>query len=420
MVFLITLLFSTPLWAVNLDQAIESSFQKNETVGQSKAQVQQAEELYKQAKGAVLPTLTLNGTYLIQPKSSDPLAAQFFPEQQKTANLSLTQPLFRGLREFAGLRRQDHFYSSQKQSAILKLVRLYEDVSTSYLEVLSLEQDIRNIEAQQKIYQARIKDLQARAHRGESSSTETLTAQSTAAALDAEFQIQSSKLRSARQNFSFLTGLPLDATLTEIPEATSVESLKPLADYLARVDARPDVVLQKEELEISDEDIAIAKGAHWPTLDVTGNYYLVKPDGLGNDIKWDVQFKAVFPLYEGGVTQSRVRSAAAKYGESQLLLEQTRRKAQTEINSLYDSLKMRVDQMKYLKQSSDLSEKNAQVLARDSKRGLVRSIDVQLGLTEYRLAKRNYDQARYQAKLEKIRLELAAANFPSSLVKGLE
>lgn len=418
MAFLFTLFLSLPLWAVTLDQALESSFQKNESVGQARAQLQQTKELVTQARGAIYPNLTLNGVYLLQPKSNDPQTAQSFPEEQRTAALTLTQPLFRGFREFAGLRRQDHQYEAQKQITLVRLVQLYDSVASSYLEVLSLEQDIRNIQAQQKIYQERVRDLQGRARRGESSSSETLSAQSTSAALDAEYQIQTSKLNSARENFSFLTGLAFDTPLTETSDVR--EALKPLANYLARIESRPDVILQKEQVEVADEDVSIARGGHWPTADLLGNYYLARPDGAGHDLKWDVQLRVSFPLYEGGVRQSQVRVASSKSGESKLLLNQTRRKAETEIKALHESLRTRVDQLKHLQLSSELAEKNAQVLARDSKRGLVRNIDVQLGLTEYRLAKRTYDQARYQARLEKIRLELAAANYPAFITKELQ
>lgn len=415
--FIILLFLAIPAGAVSLEEAVQSTLQKNEAVGQSREQLRQSRELVSQAKGSILPTVSLNGTYLIQPKPTDPLVAQFFPEHQKTASVSLTQPLFRGFREFAGLRRQDNYYEAQKQIHIAQMIQLYQDVAQSYMDVLALEQDIRNIEAQQKIYQTRVRDLQGRARRGESSSTEALTAQSTAAALDAEYQIQNSKLIAARENFSLLTGLPLNTALNELTDADKVEALKPLEAYLSRVEERPDVKQQKQQAEAADEDVSIARGAHWPTADVTGNYYFVRPEGLAEDIRWDVQFRVSFPIFEGGVRQSQVRAASSKKGEMNLALNQARRKAQAEIKSLYESIRMRTDQLKFLKLSSELAEKNYQFLLRDSRRGLVRSIDVQLGLTEYRFAKRTYDQARFASRLEKIRLDLAAAYIPTILTK---
>lgn len=408
---------TTSYAALNLDDAVRSTLQINESVGQSRQRLRQSEEMVKQAKGAIMPSIALNGTHLMQPKPTDPIAAAFFPEHQTTASLSLTQPLFRGFREFAGLRRQDDLYDMERQTHYSSMMALYQQVASSYLDVLALEQDLRNIEAQKIIYRDRVKDLQARAHRGESSASETLTAQSTAAALEAEFQVQNSKLKAARQNFSLLTGLKAEESLVDIGEDAA--SLPPLETFLARVEERPDIKALKSRVEAAGEDVSIARGAHWPTLDFVGNYYLIRPEGFMKDIKWDLQLKLTFPLFEGGATESKVRTAASLHSESDLALHQQRRKAEAEIRSLHEALRLRADQLKALKQASDISERNYQVLVRDSRRGLVRSIDVQLGLTEYRQAKRSYDQARYQAHLERIQLNLATAIVPAVLASEL-
>lgn len=405
--------------AVTLEHAVQSAIEKNETVAQSWSQLKQSEEYVRQIRGNIFPNLSLEGTYMRQPKLSDPIAANFFPEEQTTTNLKLTQPLFRGLREFSALDRQKYLTASQKQSYLLQTMEVYQQVSASYLEILSLQQDVRNIEAQQKIYKDRVRDLLNRANRGESSSTEALTAQSTAAALDADFQIQSSKLRTARENFAVLTGLDSNTELTDFPENETSEALKPLSEYVARVEERPDLKISRSVAAAAREDASIAKGAHWPTIDFEGNYYFTRPKGFSEDLDWDVQVRATLPIFEGGITQSKVRLASLQVGEKDSALNQTRRKAEAEVRALHDSLNMRVNQLKALKLASDLAEKNYQTLLRDSKRGLARSLDVQIGLTEYRNSKRNYDQARYQARLERIRLDLASGQIPTVINKEM-
>lgn len=354
-----------------------------------------------------------------QPRLSDPVAAGFFPEEQMTTNLTLTQPIFRGLREFSALDRQKDLRTAQKQTHLVQMMDLYQQTAQSYLAVLALEQDLRNLQAQQKIYKDRVRDLQGRARRGQSSSAEALQAQSTAAALDAEYQLQSSRLRSARENFVLLTGLPAGTKLTDLPENEINGKVNPLEDYLSRIENRPDLKASKSVAEAADEDVSIAKGAHWPTVDLTGNYYFTRPEGFSEDLDWDIQIRATLPLFEGGVAQSKVRMAVLQRSEKDLAMTQARRKAEAEIRSLHDALRTRVDQLKALKLASDLAEKNYKLLQRDSRRGLARSLDVQLGLTEYRLAKRNYDQARYQARLDHIRLDLASAQIPAVLNKEM-
>lgn len=416
---LIINLAATSVIAVTLEQAVESAVEKNESIAQSWSQLQQSEEYVRQIRGNIFPTLTLEGSYLRQPKLSDPIASNFFPEEQTTTNLKLKQPLFRGLREFNALERQKFLTAAEKQNYLLRTMEVYQQVSASYLEILSLQQDVRNIEAQQKIYRDRVRDLQSRARRGESSTTEALTAQSTAATLDAEFLIQSSKLRAARENFAVLTGLDASTELTDFPENEASEPLKPLSEFIARVEERPDLRFSISAAAAAREDVSIAKGAHWPTIDLEGNYYLSRPRGFSEDLDWDVQVRATLPLFEGGTTQSKVRLAALQSGERDLAVNQTRRKAEAEVKTLYDSLTMRVSQLKALKLASDLAEKNYQTLLRESRRGLSRSLDVQMGLTEYRNSKRNYDQARYQARLDRIRLELAAGYIPNVINKEM-
>ncbi len=403
---------------VDLQHAVQSTLLKNETVAQSHNQLKRAEEQIDQTRSAIYPSLILNASYLVQPKPSDPIAAEFFKEHQRTANVTLTQPLFRGLREFAANRRQENLFEAQKQTHLLQLIQLYQGVGESFMDVLAIEQDLRNVEAQRLVYQGRVRDLQARTRRGESSAGDALTAQATAASLDAEFQILSARLRSAREKFSFLTGLAVDVPLVETPDPNFAD-LKPLESYLARIDERPDIKIAKERANASTEEVAIAKGGHWPTADFVGNYYFVRPEGFMEDLRWDAQIRLSFPIFEGGLRNSQVREASFKRSESELEIARLRRQSNAEIKSLYESLRMRGDQLKALKLSSDLAEKNYQVLQRDSRRGLSRSIDVQLGLTEYRIAKRTYDQARYQARLERIRLELSAAIIPDVLLKEI-
>jgi len=415
-------LFSTfAFGAVTLDEAFRSALSQNEVVGQARERVFQADEQYTQARGAIFPTLSFQASHLIQPEPQDPIAREIFPEEQTTTNLNLRQPLFRGFREFAGVRQRRRTLTAEQQNRVSTLLELYQSVATSYLNVLSFEQDLKNLAEQRKIYNERIRELQARIRRGESNSSEALTAQSTEAALEAEMRIVETNLASARENFKLVTTLPADSKLMDgsVEGRKSLPALKPLAEYLSRIENRPDIKAARDRLEAAQEEIRVARGAHWPTLDLQGNYYFQRPPGFLNEIRWDVQLNLSFPLYEGGTVLSQTREAASRNRDRELELSRLRRQAEADIKSLYESLKNRSDQLSALERSSELAEKNYQVLQRDFRRGLSRSIDVQLALTEFRVARRSYDQARFAAQLDWIRLQLASATFPEALEKEL-
>lgn len=406
---------------VTMDEAFRAALSKNEIVGQSREKVFQADEQLSQAKSSIFPSLSFQATHLIQPEPSDPIAREFFPEEQTTANFNLKQPLFRGFREFAGIRVRRNNLSAEQDNRINTLLQLYQSVATSYLNVLSLEQDLKNLAEQKRIYGERIKELQARIRRGESNSTEALTAQSTEAALEAEMRIVESNLGSARENFRVLTSMPAHTELIDnsLQGKNDLPALKALQDYISQIENRPDVKAARERVEAAQEEIRVVRGAHWPTLDLQGNYYVKRPEGYLSDLKWDVQLQLTIPIYEGGVVLSQTREAASRNRERELELSQLRKQAEADITTLYGSLKNRQDQLQALQRSAELSEKNYQVLQRDFRRGLSRSIDVQLALTEFRVARRSFDQARFAARLDWIRLQIASAQFPEALAKEL-
>jgi outer membrane protein len=174
---------------------------------------------------------------------------------------------------------------------------------------------------------------------------------------------------------------------------------------------RPDVSAARAEAEAANEGTTVAKGGHWPTIDAVGNYYLKRP-GILDDIKWDVSFRLSFPLFSGGTVKAEVGEAAAKSSQAELELARARREAGEEIRSLYETIQARIEQLKFLKQSTELAQKNVAVSQKEFRRGLIRNIDVQLALSDYRSARRTLDQTHFASQLDLLRLEIAAAMHP--------
>lgn len=377
------LLASAPAFAVTLDEAYTAALNRLEILRQSKERVVQAEERVRQARGGILPNVALNASHMIQPKLNDPLIASFFPERQTTISLGLTQPLFRGLREFAGLRMQKDLAAAQEENYRQATLNLYVDVATNVLSILSFERDLVNLREQADLYGKRVGEL-----------------------------------RNARETFTYLTGLPRDAGLTD-PALLGAKkaALKRPEDWFGDVEKRPDLKEAKLRLQAAEEDVSFAKGAHWPSLDLLGNYYFQRPEGVMEDLHWDVTFRLTFPLFEGGATQSKVREAASRRLEAELQLASQRRVAEQEIRSYFESAEARLDQIEALENAADLADRNSQVMQRDYRRGLARNIDVQQALTELRVARRALDQARFSAQLDYLRLRLAAAR-PPALLEG--
>ncbi len=405
---------------LSLSDAYSAALKQSEAVARQKEQVTQSRERVQQLRGGILPNLSLNGSHLIQDRPTNALAQAFFPEKQTTASLTLAQPLFRGLREFAGLRQAKNLLEAQKALEDAARAQLLLDLAANYYSILSTEQDIRNLTQQAALYAGRVADMQRRVRRGESNTNDLLVAQSTASALDADLRLLAGQQRGARDSLAFLTGLPPDAPLADDTLETSIRNAKTmkLEDSLARIESRPDVRAARGQLEASRENVKAQRGAHWPTVDLVGNYYLTRPEGPAEEIDWDAQVRLTLPLYEGGTTLARTREAVSARTEAELALAQFRRQAERDIRVFHESAKSRVEQLDALGKTVELAEKSSRQLERDYRRGLARNIDVQAALAEYRAAVRALDQARFALRLDLLKLDIAAARLPAAGPEG--
>lgn len=324
----------------------------------------------------------------------------------------MTQPLFRGLREFATLRQLGHLTSAQEQEKQVALIQLQSEVSRGFYNLLSLAQELEGLQTQMDLYENRIRELVKRTQSGQSSASEALMAQAAKAATLAQMKQIEGQYRVGQEQFSYLTGLPRNTPLAA-PRHTPQENVT-VSNYLNALEKRPDIAAGKIRLDASEESVSIARGGHLPSADFVGNYYFVRPTGFFNEIRWDVQATLTVPIYSGGMVQSKVKEALSLKTQAELTLSRTRRAAEQEIRSLYESYQSGLQQIQALEQSMELAEKNYLVLKKDYSRGLSRNIDVLQALTQFQDAKRAFHRARWNAQADLTRLHLISTLPPST------
>ena len=127
-----------PAGRVTLQDAFRSALKLSETISDQKEQVIQAEERYSQAKGSLLPTLTGIASYFVQPDPPNG-PSTFQPSAQPLVKVTLSQPLFRGLREYAGLRAGRIGLENQSELTRAAERALFLDVAQNYLTVVAAQ-----------------------------------------------------------------------------------------------------------------------------------------------------------------------------------------------------------------------------------------------------------------------------------------
>lgn len=400
----------TSLAATTLQTAYQSALVRSETIASQERLILIAEEHYSQAKGSILPNLYLNGSYTVQDKPADPLAASFFPQFQPELKLTLRQPIFQGLREFAALKQSQNLINSEQYSRENAVRLLFNDVAKCYHAVLAAEENLHNINQQLKTHEERINDLNHRVREGTSRQTDLLALLSSRATIKAQLRSAQASVASARETFSFLTDLPLNTEL--VPITGSQPRPKPLEEYLQGIERRPDVLLLIERVQASDSQIRIAKGAHAPAINLLGNYYFKRQSDVYRGIDWDVQMALSFPLFAGGTITSQVKESALQRERADFDLTRLRRSSEQQIRTLYSDYLAGLESITALEESLTLAEKNYQLLKSDFHRGLTRNLEVLQSLISTYEIRRELLRARFVERDRWVELNTAAGYPP--------
>jgi outer membrane protein len=397
-------LFAPAASALTLDDYFAAAMARSEVVATQAELIRQAEERYRQAESARLPTVSGVGAYGWQdPVPAGQQTTSSTPNRQRLAKVMATQPLFRGFREFAALRQTQALIGAQTFDYRHARVQLFQDVSENFYTVLTLAEQIEQ-------NRKRERELNERVRIGRSRIGEVLSVQSAISTLRAQTEQLRGQLHAAREVFAFLSGLDAATALRDTEALPSV--LEPLDEYLARLALRPDVQAAEARTTAALENVEVARGARLPSLDLTTNRYLERTGSL-QDSSWDVQIALNIPLYSGGLYQSRVREAESLRTQAELGVSRARRLAEQEIRSVYQSVDFDRAQLEALTTATETARKNYETQQRDYRLGLVTNLDVLQALTAYQENLRALDRARFAAKLDYLRLQAAAARRPS-------
>lgn len=397
--------------AVDLTAAYRAAVEKTEIIDIEKQRVLQAQERQSQSKGGLFPQLALNGRYTRQDVSNTTGANTAFTRpDQYSASLGLNQALFRGFAEFAELRRRDALVKSQQATEKRARLLLYRDVAARFFAVLSAEKDLANLKGLNELTTKRLSDIRGRVRIGRSRKGELLASQSQGALLEAQIQAAENEKDRSREAFRLVTKMGSDEELVA-PTGNLPDKSAGLDTWLAHLKDRPDLQAREWEREAADESVGVAKGGHFPALDLAANYYLTRT-GVLADSKWDFTVNFTLPIFRGGTVNAAVQEAVELRKQAELTAAYAVREAEAEVRTLHSKLVSSLDQVKTLRRASELAEENYKVQTADYRLGLVTNLEVIQALNTFQETKRVYDRTYFDTWATLAALEAAAGKMP--------
>jgi outer membrane protein TolC len=366
---------------LTLKQCYALALTRSETIWIQKELIREAEGQAYQALSGALPRAAFGYSQKWQDVRPDNTFGGYAPE----AKFTFTQPLFSGFKEFAAISASRHIGKQRAEEQRRAEQLLFADVADAFSLYLMYQQDLAVQEETWRVLDDRVEELKKRQSLGKSRASEAGSAQAKLSRTESNMEAVRGQMASARFLLEFLVGRPVNALFTEsIPAGDEGAEA-----FVSRIDARPDVKAARESLEALRKNTTIARAAFFPSVSVTGNSYVKRPDSYeGNG--WDILLSVNVPLFNGLNDVGQVSQAKAQFNEAELKLSQVRRKAWLEIRNAVVKLASARKQVAALAKTVGASERNYELQRQDFERNLVNNLDVLQALEDLQADRRAY------------------------------
>ncbi len=397
--------FSEAARPITLDEAFSLALKRSETLAQRADLIAQTLARIDELKASIYPHVALNAQELIQdsPNISGSNLSSINRTTIPQAQLTLTQPLFSGLREFIAYKGAKLVAQSARLDERRAESLLYLDVAQAYLDLLRLRQEIRIRQDLIEATEDRVKELRHWIRIGRARDSELIAARSQVAQAQAQVEIARGQERVAQEALLFLTGL--DQPLA--PNEVAVPQLEPIEQFMSRAKNRSDVEARRRDLEVARLSTEIFSRQRWPTVGLTADYYL-KRVGFQENSRWDALFAFSLPVFTGGQIGAQVRQGKAGEDNAAQALSLAERGAERDVRSAFRSLEWTLAAYRAFDNAARLAEENLRAQSEDYKLGLVTNLQVLDSLTSLESTRLTASQTRQQAAMARAQLEAAA------------
>ncbi len=413
------------VWAIpghaeilTLDQVYLQAFKKNEEIGIAREEIRYSEEEKNRVRSAVLPKLTVTGTYNRYPEKARDLGTSTVilqPQDSYGVEVKLEQPIFSGGKNHVGLRIADRGIEVARENLDLESEGLLARVAQTYYALLkaqkTLEAQRRNVERLRE--HRRLSDLRYKV--GEVTESVLLRAESELAGALAVEVSRQNEVEVRRRELQILAGLAdgfeiEDPPLPEVP----AESGTALTDLAMR--NRSDLRRVELQERIGEERVRFARGNFFPSLSLEGTYFSRNQDPRSTffiDQSWVVGARIEFPLFEGGLRRAELTQTQARLSESRL--ETVRLKKQIDLDLARATLTLGAvtKVLDSRKEQQKFSAKNFEMISRQYTFGLVTNVDLLDANQVLIEAERDLIEATYDRHIAILGLQQSAGIFLS-------
>lgn len=403
--------FAQPV--VTLEEAYRSAMAESERIGISRESLEQAEREIDRAKSFLYPSITADASYLRRPDARVGRFGVLRPETEKQFNLTLDQPLYTGGRASAAYRSAKLGVRGGKLDLSLATEDLLFDVARAYYEALKAQRNVEIEENEVKRLEAHLRDAEKRFRVGEAIKTVVLRAEAELADARARLIRARNDQETTKDQLALLARIEGPFGLSDPPSLTLSEQSQ--AEWIKTAHTRrSDLERQSTNVEISEEQIDIAKGAFYPSLSLQGRYNRVDQDPESSFLITNDRSAILilsFPIFEGRLRVAELAQARSRHRQQLLQKELLSDQISVEVRRTLLNLNALTSQIDVLNAQVAFARENFSLISRQFSVGLATNIDVLDANATLIGAERQLTNTTYDREVAILQVEKAVGVF---------
>jgi outer membrane protein len=427
------------------------ALQNDPQLRQADATRRAARENAPQAIAALLPQVS--GNYAASRQEQDSTQAEFFPTpanpnilvalpfdssaytKQWGYTLQLRQNLF-SWSNWETLRKANKQVAQAEADYRAAEEDLIQRVATAYFNVLSAQDTLEAQEAALEAISRQLDQANQRFDVGLIAITDVKEAQAqrdseAAAVIDAKRQLASNEQALREITYQEYTSLakPGDDLPLKPPQPADPEQW-----VSTSMEQNLSLVSSRIAADIARDTVGIARGGHYPTLDLGGTRSQINQtvdDTLGfggppSRVDYptvtgtrSIQLQVTVPIFSGGLTQSQVRQAQYLWIAAKEHMTQVSRQTEHLARDSYSGVISEVARVQALRQGLESAQVALKATEAGYDVGTRTAVEVLISRQNLVQAQTSYSQARYDYILDIITLRLAAGTLDRQTLEEL-
>jgi outer membrane protein len=427
--FLLAFLHSGQAFAASLHEVYKLARLNDPVYLAARANFAADEEIQSQAVALLLPEISASGDVTRQ---RDETTTNLGEATEATTDNSYNSSYYEFTLKQAIFNAESLAAFSQARATVRKATAelaaaeqsLIKRSAEKYFGLLLAEINLELSKSEKLAIKKQLELAEARLAAGLAAITEVHEARARFQLADANDIEQQNKLEDARAALSELTGREIVSIKGLDEKHQLLLPVRNTSDYWIKQaeDQNFSILAKQAEADIAREQISRMRAGHYPSLDLVGSASNGESDGqaVGSTLSPDsdtrtrrnsIGLQLKVPLIQGGLVMAQTAEAGKRYEAAQHLLESTRRQVKRQARSAYLSVSNGSRRVRALNQSVIASESVVEAKQEGFKAGINTNLDVLDAQSELYLAKRDYENARFNYILNLFALKEAAGNL---------